>query len=290
MNAVPGAPHQTLRKTARVLLKVLVVVVVLAVVVLALAYLFQRRLIYLPDGGPVPRAGTVLDGARDVELRTADGLTLGAWYVPARGADTDVTVLVAAGNAGNRAARAPLAAALRARGMSVLLFDYRGYGGNPGDPTEEGLALDVRAAREHLVERGAERIVYFGESLGAAVVAELATEHPSCGLLLRSPFTELADVAAEHYPFLPVRLLLKDRFPVVEHVRRVRVPTTVVYGSADGIVPVVLSRAVAEAAAGPVTTVEVPGAGHNDPELLDGPRLVDATTRLANLAGGQATC
>ncbi|MCT2585370.1 alpha/beta hydrolase [Actinophytocola gossypii] len=286
MNAVSGA----LRKTRAVLLRVLVVVVVLAVVVLALAYLFQRRLVYLPDDGPVPAAGSVLDGARDVELRTADGLTLGAWYVPARGTGTGVTVLVAAGNAGNRAARAPLAAALRERGMSVLLFDYRGYGGNPGDPTEDGLALDVRAARRYLVERGAERIVYFGESLGAAVVAELATEHPPCGLLLRSPFTELADVAAELYPFLPVRLLLKDRFRVAEHVRRVRVPTTVVYGSADEIVPVMLSRTVAEAAAGPVTTVEVPGAGHNDPELLDGPRLVGATVRLASQAGGQATC
>ena len=116
-------------------------------------------------------------------------------------------MLVAHGNAGDRAMRAPLAAALAARGMSVLLFDYRGYGGNPGDPTEEGLALDVRAARAYLVDElrvPPERLVYFGESLGSAVVTELATEHPPGGLLLRSPFTELADVAGEHYPFLPV--------------------------------------------------------------------------------------
>jgi len=270
-----------------VLIQVLAGVVVLVVVVVGLAYLFQRRLVFLPSGGPVPRADTVLPGARDVQLRTADGLTLGAWYVPAGANST--AVLVANGNAGNRAMRAPLARALRERGMSVLLFDYRGYGGNPGDPTEEGLALDVRAAREHLVNLGAEKIMYLGESLGAAVVAELATEHPPCAMLLRSPFSELADVAAEHYPFLPVRLLLKDRFPVVEHVRRTESPVTVVYGSADEIVPVVQSRAVAEAAAGPVTTVEILGAGHNDAELLDGPRLVDAAARLAN-PGGQATC
>lgn len=271
------------------LLRVLATVVVVVVVVLALAYLFQRRLVYLPSGGPVPRAGEVLPGARDVELRTTDGLTLGAWYVPARGTDTGVNVLVAAGNAGHRAMRAPLAAALRDRGLSVLLFDYRGYGGNPGDPTEEGLALDVRAARQHLVDQGADKILYFGESLGAAVVAELATEHPPCGMLLRSPFSALADVAAEHYPFLPVRLLLKDRFPVVEHVGRTSTPITVVYGSADSIVPGMQSRAVAEAAAGPVTTVEVAGVDHNDAQLLDGPRLVDATARLAGREG-QATC
>jgi len=277
-----------------VLLKLLAGVLVLAVLVLVLAYLFQRRLVFLPAGGPVPPAGTVLPGATDVELHTRDGLTLGAWFVPARGRDgvldTGVTVLVAQGNAGNRTHRAPLASALSARGLSVLLFDYRGYGGNPGDPTEEGLAMDVRAARDHLVERGARRIVYFGESLGAAVVAELATEHPPCGLLLRSPFTELAAVAAEHYPFLPVRLLLRDRFPVVEHVARIHVPTTVVYGSADQVVPTTQSRTVAEATAGPVTTVEEPGAGHNDPVLLDGPRLVGATARLATGGDGQATC
>lgn len=281
-----------LRDTRRVLIQVLVGVLVLAVLVVTLAYLFQRRLIYLPDGGPVPSAGAVLPGARDVELRTEDGLTLGAWYVPPRGRDSGVTVLVAPGNAGNRSYRAPLAEALSARGMAVLLLDYRGYGGNPGSPTEEGLRLDVRAARDHLVDRGAEKILYFGESLGAAVVAELAVEHPPCGMLLRSPFTELADVAGEHYPFLPVRLLLRDRFSVVEHVARTEAPVTVVYGSADEIVPGVQSRAVAEAAAGPVTTVEVPGAGHNDAVLLDGPRLVGATTRLAGLEGqaGQATC
>lgn len=272
------------RHTRRVLVQVLVTVVVLAVVVLALAYLFQRRLIYLPSSGPVPSAASVLPGARDVRLETSDGLELGAWYVPATGSDLGVTVLVAPGNAGDRSLRAPLAEALRTRGMSVLLFDYRGYGGNPGDPTEEGLALDVRAARTYLVEDlgvAPDKVLYFGESLGAAVVTELATEHPPCGLLLRSPFTELADVAAEHYPFLPVRLLLKDRFPVKEQVSRVRVPTVVVYGSADSVVPTEQSRAVATASGGPVTSVEQPGADHNDSVLLDGPRLVDATARLS---------
>ncbi len=279
------------RHTRRVLVSVLAGVVVLVVAVPALAYVFQRRLIYLPSAGPVPPAATVLPGARDVRLETSDGLTLGAWYVPATSPGLGVTVLVAPGNAGDRSMRAPLAAALRARGVSVLLLDYRGYGGNPGDPTEEGLARDVRAARDYLVgERGVapRRLVYFGESLGAAVVTELATEHPPGGLLLRSPFTELADVAAEHYPFLPVRLLLKDRFPLAEQIRGVHVPTVVVYGSADSVVPVEQSRTVARVAGGPVTSVEEPGADHNDAQLLDGPRLVDAAARLCDRVAGQA--
>jgi uncharacterized protein len=169
----------------------------------------------------------------------------------------------------------------------VLLFDYRGYAGNPGTPSEGGLALDVRAARTFLLDEAgvpADRLLYFGESLGAAVVAELATEHPPAGLVLRSPFVDLASVGAVHYPFLPVRAVLRDRYPVAEHVARVQVPTTVVYGSGDSIVPPDQSRAVADASAGLHRLVEVPGADHNDPVLLDGNAVVAAVVELAERA------
>jgi pimeloyl-ACP methyl ester carboxylesterase len=193
-------------------------------------------------------------------------------------------VLVANGNGGHRGLRAPLAAALAGRGLAVLLFDYRGYGGNPGSPSEEGLARDVRAARAHLLEEAGvppDRLLYLGESLGAAVVTELATEHPPAALVLRSPFVDLAAVGAAHYPFLPVRALLRDRYPVAERVAAIRVPTTVVLGGADSIVPPAQSRAVAAAAAGLHRLVEVPGADHNDRVLLDGDALVDAVVELA---------
>ena len=185
---------------------------------MGLLWTFQRSLIYLPDDGPVGAAGAQLPGARDVTLTTSDGLDLGAWYLPGPDADSPA-VLVANGNGGHRGMRAPLARALGDAGLAVLLFDYRGYGGNPGSPSEAGLALDVRAAREFLLREARvppERLLYFGESLGAAVVTELATEHPPAGLVLRSPFVDLAAVGAVHYPFLPVRLLLRDRYPVAE--------------------------------------------------------------------------
>ncbi|NBE97294.1 alpha/beta hydrolase [Nonomuraea sp. KC401] len=251
------------------------VIVAVLILLLGLLWIFQRRLIYLPDGTRVPSAGQVIPGARDVSFTTRDGLRLGAWYVPG---DHDVTVLVAGGNAGNRLHRAPLARSLAAYGLPVLLVDYRGYGGNPGTPTEEGLHLDLLAARAFL---GETRVVYFGESLGAAVASRLAGERPPAGLVLRSPFTDLAAAGQVAYPFLPVRALLRDRFPVTEHVAHVRVPTVVVWGTADTIVPPRLSRAVAKAAAGPVTTVEVPGAGHNDLALLAGQDLIDAVVELA---------
>jgi fermentation-respiration switch protein FrsA (DUF1100 family) len=267
----------------RRLLRGLVVVAVVLAVLTGLLWGLQRRLIYFPDDGPVPAAATVLPGARDVVLETSDGLRLGAWFVPGRDAGAPA-VLVANGNGGHRALRAPLAAALAGRGLAVLLFDYRGYGGNPGSPSEAGLARDVRAARTALLEEAGvppDRLLYLGESLGAAVVTELATEHPPAGLVLRSPFVDLAAVGAEHYPFLPVRALLRDRYPVAERVATIRVPTTVVLGDADSIVPPAQSRAVAAAAADLHRLVEVPGADHNDRVLLDGDALVDAVVELA---------
>ncbi len=251
--------------------------VVLLVLVVAVAWVLQRRLVYLPFGTPDGPAATVFDGGRDVVLRTEDGLELTAWWAPATGPARGSTVLVAPGNGGSRALRVPLARALAGEGFDVLLLEYRGYGGNPGSPTEEGLAADVRAAHRYLVEdRGVppDRLLLFGESLGGAALTRLATERPVGGLVLRSPFTSLADVGARAYPFLPVRALLRDRFPLQEYVRSVRVPVAVVAGGADEIVPVEQSRAVADAAG--ASYVEVPGARHNDPELVSGPTVVAA--------------
>jgi alpha-beta hydrolase superfamily lysophospholipase len=249
----------------------------------------QRRLIYFPEPARVPPAARILRDAQEVTLETADGLRLGAWLVPGRSPQRPATVLVGSGNAGNRSLRAPLADALADQGLTVLLFDYRGYGGNPGSPTEPGLALDVRAARAYLVGEGGaapERLLYYGESLGCAVVTELATEHPPAGLVLRSPFVDLASVGRVHYPFLPVGRLLVDRYPVAEHIARVSVPTVVVYGTRDAIVPASQSRRVAEAASGPVRVVPIAGADHNDMALLDGPQLIDAVVGLADQVAG----
>jgi hypothetical protein len=252
------------------------------VVLTALLWSLQRRLIYLPDRVSPPPAAEVIPGARDVRLRTSDGLTLHGWYVTPDGpGDATGSVLVANGNAGNRSGRVPLARALAGHGLSVLLFDYRGYGGNPGSPSEAGLARDVRAAHRFLTGRTDGPVLYFGESLGSAVVTELASEHPPDGLVLRSPFVDLASVGRVHYPYLPVGALLRDRFRLAAQLARVRVPTVVVYGSEDSVVPAGQSRRVADAAPGLTRVVRVAGADHNDPALLDGPELVAAVVGLA---------
>jgi len=118
--------------------------------------------------------------------------------------------------------------------------------------------------------------------LSESVVTELATQHSPAGLVLRSPFVDLASVGRVHYPFLPVGRLLVDRYPVAEQLRRVTVPTVVVYGTRDAIVPAMQSRRVADAAGGPVRVVPVAGADHNDIALLDGPQLIGAVVSLAD--------
>lgn len=268
-----GGRH--LRRTALILVATVTVVAAL----FGLLFSQQRRLIYFPSTGPVPPASVVLPGARDVVIHTADGLALGAWYLPG-GAPA---VLVLSGNGGDRSMRAPLAAALHRMGLSVLLPDYRGYGGNPGRPTEEGLAADARAARDWLAGRpevDAERIAYFGESLGGAVAVGLAVQSPPAALILRSPFTSLADVAGVHYPWLPVGRLLIDRYPSIDRISALRAPLLVIAGQDDDIVPWSLSRRLYDSAPEPKQFLSVPGAGHNDRSLLDGAQMLAAVEGL----------
>lgn len=265
---------------------VLVIVTLVVSGVFALVYSQQRRLIYFPSQGPVPSATSVSPDARDVELVTEDGITLGAWYFPA--ATPGPAVLVCNGNAGDRSMRAALATALHRMGLSVLLFDYRGYGGNPGRPMEDGLAADARAAQAWLAgqpEVDAGRIAYFGESLGAAIALGLAVDRPPAALVLRSPFTSLSDVGAVHYPWLPVRRLLLDRYPSIDRIGSLQAPVLIIAGDRDDIVPAELSERLYAAAGQPKRYAVIAGAGHNDPDLLDGRRMLDEVEQFLSTTG-----
>jgi len=253
--------------------------VAVVVVVLALVWFGQRSLIYLPDGHMPDPAAFGLPDAEVEAFETSDGLTLEGWFVPARATPTGHVVLVLNGNAGHRGHRAPLAAQLAARGLAVFLFDYRGYGGGPGLPSEAGLARDARGALACLGRRfdvDLTKIAYFGESLGAAVAVELAGAFPPAALILRSPFTSLVEMGRRHYPFLPVSWLLRDRYRSIDRIGRIASPLVVIAGDADRIVPLDDSRALFDAAPGPKTFVVVPGADHNDEALVDGPAVIRA--------------
>ena len=249
----------------------------------------QRRLMYFPIDD-VPDPATIgLTTVEPVTFDTDDGLRLSGWFFPVAGAAPRVTVLVFNGNAGNRGHRVPLAVALGRRGFQVFLLDYRGYGGNAGRPTEQGLATDARAALQYLAGRpdvDPSRLVYFGESLGTAVAIGLATEHPPAALILRSPFTSMADIGRHHYWWLPVRWLIRDRYDAVEDMRDVRSPILVIAGERDDIVPIEYSRRLYKAAGASKTFFVLPGANHNDFELLAGDAMLTAIARFLNASIG----
>lgn len=265
------------------LLSLVLVIVAMGAALLALAWAGQRRLMYFPFGRVPAPSAVGLDDAEQVTFTTADGLALRGWFVSSGGAPAVCTMIVFNGNAGNRAYRAAIALAFRTHGVALLLFDYRGYGDSAGSPHERGLALDARAARNYLLTRpdvDASRLVYFGESLGAAVAVELATAHPPLALVLRSPFTSMVDVGRVHYPILPVGLLLRDRFASIERIADVHAPLLIIGGDRDGIVPLGQSRRLHDAATSPKQFVVVEGADHNDADLVAGPVVVDATMRF----------
>jgi fermentation-respiration switch protein FrsA (DUF1100 family) len=244
------------------------------VALLAVIWVFQRRLIYFPFGQVADPQTIGLDHVAPVILRTSDELALNGWFISPT-ETPDYTVIVFNGNAGNRALRAPLARALARHRLAVLLFDYRGFGGNPGTPTEYGLRLDARAARDFVVRRNAGRFVYFGESLGSAVATELALEYPPAALILRSPFTSMADVGRVHYPLLPVRWLLRDRFATIDHIAAVRAPLLIIAGDRDSIVPLPQSRQVHAAAREPKSLLVIRNGDHNDDSLLFGREMIE---------------
>jgi hypothetical protein len=244
-------------------------------IALGVLWVSQRRIIYLPTAGPGPPP----HGWEEVSTTTDDDLVLSGWYHPAR--EERPIVIVFHGNAGNRADRMELGSSLAQTGFGVVMFDFRGYGGNPGSPTEDGLSRDARAMADWVSQRDPDsRVIYLGESLGSAVAVALATERSPDALLLRSPFTSLGDVAAVHYPIIPVRQLLWDQYRAIEHILDVDAPVTVVAGSADGTVPPSQSLAIYEAAPNAAEWVLIDGADHNDAQLSHGPMLIEALERL----------
>jgi fermentation-respiration switch protein FrsA (DUF1100 family) len=229
-------------------------------------YVLQRELLFLPDASRPSLGEAGLAGFMEVVITTGDGLSLFAWYHPApEGAPT---VLYLHGNGGHIGYRAERAKGVTASGFGILLVEYRGYGGNPGAPSERGFHADAMAALAFLDARGIprSRIVIVGESLGTAVAVRVAAEsaHPVGALVLEAPFTSVADLAQHHYPFVPARWLVKDRFDAVSRVTDVRTPVLVLHGGRDDVIPQHFGRALFAAAHHPKQGLFIDDADHSN--------------------------
>ena len=230
----------------------------------AFLYLGQRSLLYLPDTTR-PRLGALSElGFREVTLTTTDGLSLLSWYRPPDGAAPVVAYFH--GNGGHIGYRADRMMRFAEQGLGVLLLEYRGYGGNPGTPSENGLYADAEAALDflHSEDVPANRLLLYGESLGSGVAVQMAAGREIAALILEAPFTRLADAAGYHYPFVPVSLLLRDRFDSLSKMGRVRAPILVLHGERDQVVPVRFGRMLLAAAPEPKEGWFSPGADHED--------------------------
>ncbi len=228
-------------------------------------YLFQRSVIYQPDRTRPEPGYYGVPEMTAVDLETEDGLDLLAWWRPPSDGTQPVLVFFH-GNAGHIGHRGDKVRYYLGRGWGVLLVAWRGYGGNPGNPTEKGLYADGRAALGFLRDReiSPSRQVAYGESLGAAVVVELARETRFGAVVLEAPFTSVADVAQAMYRFVPVRPLVRDRFDSIDKISQVSSPLLVIHGEADKIIPVGHGRRLHGAANDPKTAHFVPAGGHND--------------------------
>lgn len=233
--------------------------------IMVFLYLMQRSLIYFPQQDfPSPTEAGVPE-MQVIRLTTSDDLVLNAWYRPP--VDSGLpTVVYFHGNAGHIGHRAFIITPFLEEGYGILLLTYRGYSGNPGTPSEEGLYRDARAAMQYVIEQGVPNrcIVVYGNSIGAAVATQMATEYEVGTVILQSPFTSLADVGHTHYPFLPVRWLIKDRYDSVSKGKQIKAPIMLLHGTDDRIIPVDLSRRLFLALPEPKEAHYIKNRGHND--------------------------
>lgn len=234
--------------------------------VLVLLFAVQRKIIFNPSP---ERPGLIEAGApagmREVTLASSDGLNISSWYLPPNRADGQV-IAYFHGNAGHHGDRVPRILPYAAKGYGALLVGYRGYGGNPGTPTEDGLYADARAALNFLQEQGVkpDQLIFFGESLGAAIATQMALERPAKALILEAPFASILHSARQRYKFFVFDLLVQDKFDTLSKIARVAKPLLIIHGGLDRTTPAHFGRMLFAAAKEPKQGFFPPAAGHND--------------------------
>jgi len=226
----------------------------------------ERTFIFFPSRYPAGNWNPSGLAFEDAWFQTEDDVKLHGWFVAAD--QPSGYVLFAHGNAGNLSDRVALIRTLsESLGLSVMIFDYRGYGRSQGSPSIQGILKDGRAARQWLSQRAdikPDQIILMGRSLGSSVVVHMAAEQGARALILESAFSSLTDVADHAYPWLPARLLLKQDIKADELIRHYHGPLFQSHGTVDRIIPIELGRKIFAAANEPKKFLSLPGLDHND--------------------------
>jgi fermentation-respiration switch protein FrsA (DUF1100 family) len=196
-------------------------------------------------------------------LETADGEKVIVWHV--RPQAEKPVVIYFQGNGGGLNLRGRRFRKMIADGTGLIALCYRGYGGSSGEPSEVGLRHDADAAYAFATERyPPDRIVLWGESLGSGVAVALAAARPVARVLLESPFTAAVDIAAAAYPFVPVRLLMKDQFRSDQRIGAIESPVLILHGALDRVVPISHGERLHAMVRAPKRFVRLARADHND--------------------------
>ena len=244
----------------------------LYVTLVTLLWAFQSRLIYFPVRRMSASPADIGLSYETVEFEADDGVSLLGWFVPAE--IPSGVILFCHGNAGNISHRLDSIQVFHRLGFSTFIFDYRGYGQSEGKPSEQGTYLDAAGAWRYLVEQrkvAATEIVIFGRSLGGAVAVWLAQNNPPKALILESTFTSVQDIATESSPYLPVRLLSRFDYNVMDHLRKVNAPVMIVHSRDDETVTFSHGLQLFEIANEPKEFLELQG-NHNQGFMISAGR------------------
>jgi uncharacterized protein len=251
------------------LVKIVAAIVSVYLLVALVMYMGQRRLMYFPDAKHVLPGHAGLANVSERILNAPDGARNIVWYGKAKPGQP--TLLYFHGNGGGLAERADRIQRFMGQGWGVYMMAYRGYAGSTGYPTEANNIADARRAYDALVQEGVppSSIILYGESLGTNVATRMAAEKASSGLILEAPYTSVLEIAVTDYPFLPVRLLLSDRYETDKVIPQVRVPVLILHGKQDDVIPVAMAHRMVKLANEPKRLVILPEGEHSD-LYLDG--------------------
>ncbi len=273
------------------MLKILFLILGCYLILVVLTFFFQGRMVFFPDPHIVATPGSIGLDFEEVWLTASDGTVLHSWFVPGPGRGSGVTALFFHGNAGNISHRLEMLEVIHELGLNCLIFDYRGYGRSRGTPSERGMYKDGEAAWNWLVrDRGVpvDKIVCWGRSLGGPVAARLAGDHGPGALIIESTFTSLPDLGQKIYPFLPVNLISRLRFPTRKHVQELSCPVLVVHSTEDEIVPFAFGKKLFRAAPEPKRFLRIHG-GHNNGFVLSRKIYVDGVREFLTEFGLSGT-
>jgi pimeloyl-ACP methyl ester carboxylesterase len=254
----------------KILATPLVTLLIVYLVICAAMWLFQRSMIYVPDVGARPPSAYGLQSVEKIGLDTPDGEKLEAWSW--KGDPGKPVIAFFHGNAGNLSHRAITFRMFQALGLGFVALDYRGFGNSTGQSSEAALYRDAEQVLAYINEKfGVKdlKIVLYGESLGSGVVTEMATRRPFAGVVLQSPYTSVAAAAKRRFFWLPVDLLLTERFSNIDRIDRINAPLLVIHGRDDELFPVDMAETLVEKARSPKTGVYLANTGHNDLDIRD---------------------